>query len=382
MLTAILTWGIWLGQLTFPNQPLPFNFELKEVNNKPVMIVMNGDERLSCDEISTTNDSLFVKMPFFDSEFKLAYKGNVMSGVWINHGRKEKNIIPFSAIQGISYRFKASQKPKYNITGKWETWFDIDNPDSSIAIGQFEQNGSIVKGTFLTETGDHRFLQGIMDGDSLKLSVFDGVHAWLYLAKVNENTLTGMYYSGIHYQAPFNAKRNENVKLRDPSSITTVDAKFDFQLPDLDSSIVTLNDKKFKQKVIILQIMGSWCPNCMDESILFNQIYKERKNEGLEIIGLGFEKSSEYDIARNNLLRIKRRLNIEYPILVAGVSGAQNVMKTFPNIKNFISFPTSIFIDRSGNVVKVHAGYSGPATGAEYEIYQKDLKRTLDRLLR
>jgi thiol-disulfide isomerase/thioredoxin len=191
-----------------------------------------------------------------------------------------------------------------------------------------------------------------------------------------------MYYSGIHYQAPFNAKRNENVKLRDPSSITTVDAKFDFQLPDLDSSIVTLNDKKFKQKVIILQIMGSWCPNCMDESILFNQIYKERKNEGLEIIGLGFEKSSEYDIARNNLLRIKRRLNIEYPILVAGVSGAQNVMKTFPNIKNFISFPTSIFIDRSGNVVKVHAGYSGPATGAEYEIYQKDLKRTLDRLLR
>jgi thiol-disulfide isomerase/thioredoxin len=305
-----------------------------------------------------------------------------MSGVWINHGRKEKNIIPFSAIQGISYRFKASQKPKYNITGKWETWFDIDNRDSSIAIGQFEQNGSIVKGTFLTETGDHRFLQGIMDGDSLKLSVFDGVHAWLYLAKVNENTLTGMYYSGIHYQAPFNAKRNENVKLRDPSSITTVDAKFDFQLPDLDSSIVTLNDKKFKQKVIILQIMGSWCPNCMDESILFNQIYKERKNEGLEIIGLGFEKSSEYDIARNNLLRIKRRLNIEYPILVAGVSGAQNVMKTFPNIKNFISFPTSIFIDRSGNVVKVHAGYSGPATGAEYEIYQKDLKRTLDRLLR
>jgi hypothetical protein len=210
MLTAILTWGIWLGQLTFPNQPLPFNFELKEVNNKPVMIVMNGDERLSCDEISTTNDSLFVKMPFFDSEFKLAYKGNVMSGVWINHGRKEKNIIPFSAIQGISYRFKASQKPKYNITGKWETWFDIDNRDSSIAIGQFEQNGSIVKGTFLTETGDHRFLQGIMDGDSLKLSVFDGVHAWLYLAKVNENTLTGMYYSGIHYQAPFNAKRNES----------------------------------------------------------------------------------------------------------------------------------------------------------------------------
>jgi len=382
MLGAILSWGIWLGQLLIPGQLLPFNFELVEEGNKPVMIIHNATERIRCDEISLVGDSMFIRMPFFDSEFRLKNDGRFLAGVWINHGRKDNPQIPFSAIHGVSYRFKTEVASKINITGKWETWFDTDTPDSSLAVGIFNQQGNIVTGTFLTETGDHRYIEGVMDGDSLRLSVFDGVHAWLYIAKADSKNLSGTFYSGNHYHAPFHANRNDSIKLRDANTITKTEGKIQFNFPDLDSVNVALKDSRFHQKVVILQIMGSWCPNCMDESILFNKIYEERKEEGLEIIGLAFEKSSDFNIARQNLKRMKNLLGISYPILIAGVTGKDNVMKALPFVKDFISFPTTIFLNRKGEAVKVHAGYSGPATGSSYEAYQADLKRTLDRLLR
>lgn len=382
MYNITLLFSLWLGQLFLVDQPLPFNFDITEQNGKPVFIIHNAEERIVCDIYRVTEDSMFVRVPVFDSEFKLRIEGDRLRGKWVNYGKKGAPEITFMGYKGVSQRFTDQGQPAADINGKWETWFDVDSPDSSIAIGVFNQDNNHVTGTFLTETGDHRYLEGSLVGRTLKMSVFDGTHAWLYVAEVKGDSMNGMYYSGTTYKAPFHAKRNPLVKLRDPNTITSVEGKLDFSFPDLDSTIVSLHDTRFKNKPVIIQIMGSWCPNCMDETVFLNEFYKARKEEGVEVIGLAFERSGEFSKAKTSVSRLIKKYDVQYPFLIAGVSGKDNVLKQIPQIKNFISFPTSIYLDRKGNVVKVHAGFAGPATGEEFEKFKKEFNKTMDKLIR
>ncbi|MFM7016404.1 MAG: peroxiredoxin family protein [Bacteroidota bacterium] len=374
--------GMWLGQLFLPGQPLPFNFEIKKENEKIVFVIHNAEERIVCDITDVRGDSMFVRLPVFDSEIKIHIEGDRLRGKWINYSKKGNPEVVFVGYKGVTERFTDKAPTTLNVTGKWETWFDVDGPDSSIAIGVFNQQGNKVTGTFLTETGDHRYLDGVITGNTLKLSVFDGAHAWLYIAEIKNDSMNGMYYSGLTYKAPFHARRNENAKLRDPNTITKVEGNLNFSFPNLDSTIISLSDNRFQKKPTIIQFMGSWCPNCMDEAKYFNEMYKTYHEQGLEIIGLAFERSADFSKAKESAARFVNNLNIQYPVLIAGVAGKENVMKALPQVKDFISFPTTIFLDDKGRVVKVHAGFSGPATGKEYEWYKADFEKTIKKLLR
>ena len=377
-----LLMGMWLGQLFLPGQPLPFNFEFKEEKGNIVFVIHNAEERIVCDITDVRGDSIFIHPPYFDSEIKLHIEGDRLRGKWVNYSKKGNPEVVFVGYKGVTERFPDKGNTTLNITGKWETWFDVDSPDSSLAIGVFNQNGNHVTGTFLTETGDHRYLEGVIVGNTLKLSVFDGAHAWLYIAEVKNDSMNGMFYSGNTYKAPFHAKRNEAVKLRDPNTITRVEGELNFSFPDLDSTIVSIKDKRFQKKATIIQFMGSWCPNCMDEAKYFNEIYKTYHEQGLEIIGLTFERSAEFSKAKVSAGRFVNNLGLKYPVLIAGVAGKDNVMKAIPQIKDFISFPTTLFIDDKGKVVKVHTGFSGPATGKEFEIYKSEFEKTIKKLIR
>lgn len=376
--------GVWLGMLQLPDANLPFQFEFAMHDGRPVMIIQNAEERIICDDITSKGDSLFIVMPLYNSEFHLKTGNSRISGIWINKARKTPAIIPFSAQKGNTQRFTTSGKRQDQkiLEGKWETWFDVNTPDSSLAIGIFDEKNGIVCGTFLTESGDHRFLEGVIDGDSLKLSVFDGTHAWLYLARVHDKKIEGMYYSGNTYKAPFLAFRNDSVHLRNPNEITKAEGKITFRLPDADSLLVSSEDPVFQNKVKIIQIMGSWCPNCMDESVFLDSIYRARKEEGLEIIGLSFERTTDFRVAAANIKKLKKKLALTYPILVAGIAQKNEVERVLPGISGFFSYPTTLLIDRKGEIIKVSTGFSGPATGDYWLNYKKEFKRSLDRLLR
>jgi hypothetical protein len=41
---------------------------------------------------------------------------------------------------------------------------------------------------------------------------------------------------------------------------------FDFSFPDVYGRLVSLHDQRYKNKVVIVTIGGTWCPNCMDEA--------------------------------------------------------------------------------------------------------------------
>ena len=72
------------------------------------------------------------------------------------------------------------------------------------ALAEFEQTGDKLTGSFITPSGDYRFLEGIVTGDSLKLSTFDGSHAYTFYAKIaSAQKITG----GV-YLAGYSGKRN------------------------------------------------------------------------------------------------------------------------------------------------------------------------------
>lgn len=373
---ALLT-GIWRAALSLPGADLPFNFEVAATSGAYTITIINAEERIVVDEINYINDSLHIRLPVFDSEIVVYANDSSMNGYWINYSRKGNPAIPFHAAHGQPHRFETNTSPTADVSGRWETWLNAGTPDSSKAIGVFRQEGNRVTGTFLASGGDHRYLEGNVDGDTLWLSTFDGSHCWLYRAVMKDKHLTGRFWSGNHHQSSWHAVRNDSSTLADPSSLASVTGEIKFAFPDTDSTIVAFPGI-YKGKPVILQILGSWCPNCMDESVFLSAFHKENKD--VEIIGLAFERSAEFAKASNNVKRMISRIGINYPVLIAGMVGREEVMKKIPGLKNFTSYPTTIYINSKGETVKVYTGFSGPATSEDFERFKNDFYKTVRSL--
>lgn len=392
--------GKWRGILTFVDSTgliLPFNFDLSFQNDSAKITIHNAEEKILVNEISFKGDSVFIRMPVFDSEFRCKLSGDsLMNGNWINHSRKEKNIIPFTGIYGETNRFDCpeyAEKDNFPFGGKWKCLFSPNEPDSSYAIGVFKQFAHSATGTFLTETGDYRYLEGCLFGKYMLLSCFDGSHAFVFHAEIMpDSTIWGEFYSGIHHHETWIAWKDSTFKLRNADSLTFLKSGFpkvEFAFPDIENKKVSLSDEKYKNKVVILQVMGSWCPNCMDETMFLSDLHKKYGSKGLEVIALAFEKSydgstsltTSFEKAKSNVSRMKNKFNAGYDFLITGFQ-PKDADKALPMLNHVMSFPTTLFLDKKGNVRKIRTGYSGPATGIEYNKSAKEINEFVESLLK
>lgn len=380
--------GLWRGtlKLDIKNQiDLPFMLNVFYAGGEPTITIFNGEETIVIQEVEVKDDSIFFKMPVFDSEFKIRLFPGMMQGNWINHSRKDKNIIPFEAIFGKTQRFDAPGLLRNHFEGKWEVTFGVGTPDSSKAIGIFKQKMQMVTGTFLTETGDYRYLEGVVSGNNLSMSAFDGAHAFLFTATIDQNNfITGTFYSGIHWQEKWIAKKNEKFELRDPYTITKSVKKepLEFSFTNTDGKKVSLADEKFKDKVIIVQIMGSWCPNCMDETAYLCDVYNRYQSKGVEIIALAYERTDNFEKAKNNVLRLKDKFGAQYEFLITGLTGTANASKSLPWLSSVSAFPTTLYLNKKHEIVKIYTGYNGPATGNANIKMKEGVENLLNELIK
>jgi thiol-disulfide isomerase/thioredoxin len=384
--------GVYRGVLYLDekqNAELPFNFEVVYKGKRPLIVIRNGDEKIVVDEINIRGDSVTFKMPVFDTEFKLLYVKDGFEGVWINNYRTSENRLRFKAVFGEEKRFLFEPGPPDPVfEGKWEVIFSPGKNDSSKAIGVFhhvEQTDQLT-GTFLTETGDYRFLEGVKNGNNLFLSAFDGSHAYLFTADFKDGMIkNGKFYSGAHWVEEWEGKRNESFQLRKADEITTVkdpSRSVEFSFPDTEGKMVSLEDKRFHNRPVIVQVMGTWCPNCMDESRYLGELYRKYNPEGLEIVALAFEKTNDQAKAIQQVTRVKNRLRMEYPVLITLQTGKNKASEIFSNLNSISAFPTTLFLDRAHKVIKVHTGFSGPATGEEYEKFKNETEGIIQNLLK
>lgn len=384
--------GLYRATLQTKGGQLPFGLTIEPGKQAGTYAVsaINGTERLAMDSATVTGDSIRIPMALFDSELVAKIDGSKLTGTWRRHRTAQQTLtLPFQAERGPTYRFVPDTKAATtSVAGTWATEFGNkrNQVDTVNAVGVFKQTGNRVSGTFLTPTGDYRYLDGNVVGDSLFLSCFDGSHLFLFKARHDPATkkLTGGFWAGISGYESWVANADPNAKLPDPATLTylkpgakTLTASF----PEPSGNVVSLTDPRYKGKVTVVQIMGSWCPNCMDETNFLSPWYKKNRQRGVEILGLSFERSADMTESGPKIDRMKQRFQIDYPVVLAGTSDKAKAAKALPDLNAVVAFPTTIILDKAGQVRQIYTGFSGPGTGKYYDQYVDEFNSLIDKLL-
>ena len=383
--SAPIQTGMWRGVLKLQNIELPFNLVVNQDGSGVKMQLQNAEERIPLDEVIIDEDSIHIPMYIFDATIHATIENDsLLKGVWIKNYAVDY-VVPFEATYGAVERFKVDQiKEAVSFNGKWEVDF-VEEAGIRKAIGLFNQEGSKVTGTFLTPSGDYRFLEGIVNGNELMLSCFDGTHAYLFKAiQLDSGTIEGEFWSGKTWYQTWTGRRNDQFELPDPYAMTFLKEGYDdFQLkfPNTSGEIIDIADERFKDKILIIQILGSWCPNCMDETRFYVDWYRKNKNRGVEIIGLAFERKADLDYAITRITNMKEKLGVDYEVLIAGTTSRESREKALPMLNKIMSFPTSIILDKQHKVRKIHTGFNGPGTGHYYEKFVEDFNLFMDKLI-
>ena len=374
--------GLWRGIIEMQGQQLPFNFEVtKEATNFQVYL-KNGHERLLQDEVYVEGDSIRIVMLIFDIELRAKINENSLEGYYYkNYDRDFK--LPFSARFGDDFRFAKKEYTSANYSGKYMLDFKSDT-ESYPSVGIFKQDSNYVTGTFLTPTGDYRYLEGNVVNDQLLLSTFDGNHAFLFTATLKGDSIQGDFYSGNVSRETWKGVRDENAIMPDDESLTFLKPgyeRLDFSFPDLNGNKISPAADQFKDKVLILQIFGTWCPNCMDETKFLAPWYKENKDRGVEILGLAYERKDDFAYASARVEKMKEKLGVDYSFVIAGTNDKAKASETLPALNRVLAFPTTIFIGKDGKVKRIHTGFTGPGTGIYYDQFKERFNQTVNELL-
>lgn len=380
--------GPWIVELDLGEEKLPFNWDLGyDSTGRAIISFRNGEEIIVADDVVVSRDSIRIRMPFFDSEFIGAMSSDsLIQGLWANYLKGDEYRIPFVARAGVLSRFpRQSREASEPFVGKWRTWFSPETPDTYNSVGEFQAmaNGTVC-GTFMTETGDYRYLAGTAFDDSLFLSCFDGSHAFLFKAQLRNDSLIGRFWSGTHWQEPWVSVRSDSYHLRDPDSLSFLRGGYervDFRFPDTEGVERSPLDPEYQGKPLLVHIMGSWCPNCLDETKLLREMHAKYAPSGLRIIAVAFEKHADRNRSMAGLRRFKNSLNVPYPILYGGMASKEEATRKLPFLQQLISYPTCIFIGRDGSVQRIRTGFYGPGTGQHYENYKRGLDEYLNELV-
>jgi len=377
------------GQLIPGDYVFEFNMDTLKVpvrlniNKSGTWSFINWTEKITLDSLIWNGKSFSSKMPFFNTVIDgTVLNDSTIEGKWTDMSREPLYQIPFTAKRSYLPQAPKEKLPEnliYSVT------FSPESPtDSDRAVGVFHKYDTLLYGTFLTGSGDHRFLQGYQKGDSLTLSCFDGTHLFYYKAQIEGDSLRGKFYSGKHHSANWVGLKNANAKLSHPDSLTSLKSsseEFKFKVRNEVGDSVQFDRSKFEGKVTIVQIFGSWCPNCTDESRFFKVLYDKYHQNGLDIVPVAFERSDDFSKAKSNVHRQFKQLGLVYPPYFGEKMGKGAAARIFSGLKDLSAYPTSIFIDKKGNVRKIHTGFYGPGTGEFYKIHTAELESFVTNLL-
>jgi peroxiredoxin len=379
--------GTWRAELTVADgKQAPFLFEVHHAaTDSTVVTLLNGEERVPLVGIHYVADTVVIPIEAYDAEIQARVSGDWLEGRFVRKYVAHDTGVPFKAQRGNAPRFALSATPTtVAIDGTWDVLFIGEKNDTTQNVGVFSTNGHIVTGSILTNSGDLRFLEGVVTGAGVQLSAFSGLSPYLIeIDFTGSDTFEGVLYTA-RGKTTLAGRRNDRAALSDAYGLTGLKRGFDrlgFKLPDAEGRVVSLNDDRYKGKVVIVSVLGTWCPNCIDETKYLAQWYRENKQRGVEIVGLAFERKDEAAYANAAINRLKAQYGVEYEILFAGKVGGEAVVKVLPEVIKLTTYPTTFFIDRKGKVAKIHTGFSGPATGAFYEKWQEEFNVLIDELL-
>lgn len=363
------------------DKSIPCRIELK---SEVQWEIVNGAERIPI-EIKWGKDSTFKSsLPLFNTYFEGKKEKGILTGEWVDPTRAGDYRIPFQIIGNKIREFDT--KVHIPVHLKYRIVFEDDSIPAILDMAVVKEE-YVVYGTVLTETGDYRYLQGEpFENNRFYLSAFDGTHLFYLAGQLIDNKIEGVFMSGKHYMAKFKGEADANFELREADQLTWMKNPKEVLKLKLNSDVKTersFGEKDWKDKVTLVQIMGTWCPNCTDESRFVKSMYEKYSAQGLQVVPVSFERGTDKKVSFTRINSQAKQMALPYPVYLG--SGAESPQKSaamvFSQLNHVMSFPTLILIGKDGKVKKVWTGFYGPGTGVHYKEHTAEIEEAVTRLL-
>jgi thiol-disulfide isomerase/thioredoxin len=360
--------GQWEGTVVVDHMTIPFRIDISGKGSKLQGAFINGDERVTSSRGIQEHDAVELDFDQYAEFFRANIEGGELKGtIEGKFGPGPRSTLPFQAS-----RFVAQPDPPAGtvpaIGGLWE--IEVKSPKGESAWRFIvRQTGADVSAAILRVDGDTGTLTGHYREGTFILSHFSGERPYVMEAAPKPDgslTITLNDYNGkreLPAYRPADARAKGLPEPTDPSQHTRVaDPKepFQFSFPDIGGHTISNTDARFLGKVILVNVTGSWCPNCHDEAPFLADLYRRYRDRGLEIVALDFEEPEQIaDLTR--LRWFVQHYGIQYTVLVGG--DPDDVNKKIPQLVHLNSWPTTVFVGRDGLVKSIHAGFASPASG-------------------
>ena len=370
--------GAWRAALDLAGGPLRFGLEIESVGEGLRAKLCNGT---SCQVLKARvqGDTLVLDITDYAATVTAVLRGDSLIGSYQNVGNRGPRIIPLRASRG---RWPATPAPRW-LSGRWDATY-IQDWGTSPRVFEFRDGRAGLEGTIISNTGDYGHFAGTAKADSFSMAHFDGSFVYLITGKLEGDTLRGIFHAGLRTQTPWTAVRSTGAPhLKSPTEVTGADtaSPFRFDFIDINGRRVRNDDARFKNKVVLVDIFGSWCPTCHDAAPELLRLYQRYRPRGLEMVGLAYEVTGDSAIDGRQVRRYRDKFGITFPLLLAGINDTEAAAATLPQLRGFTSFPTTLFLGRDGRIRRVHAGFYGPATGAQHRRLVRDYEKEIETLL-
>ena len=361
--------GSYRLTLALPLGELPVGLEMAPgANGKLAATLVNGENKVPAETTTVAGDTITFAFPSYDSSLTAkAQADGSLAGEATLRRRDGPVKVALKATPDTAWRFYAKPAPATApLAGTW-LLTPADPEDEKGLLILRDAGGGKLAGTVQYATGDVRWLAGEQSGDEFALSTFDGNQGSVWRGKIANGVITGVNFVATSKEpAKWTARPQGKAPADQVEAIGEEKPPVDriaFTFPDADGKPVSLADPRFKGKVVVVAIGGTWCPNCHDEAQYLAPYVKRRRAEGLEVIGLQFEYSDDRARSAAQSKKFAQRYRIDYPLLIAGKATPDDTKRALPAIGGVKIYPTTLFIDRKGKLRAIHTGYAGPATG-------------------
>lgn len=371
--------GSWRGVLDLAGGPLHFGLRIDDDGSGMRAELCNAGECVGAGPVRVVGDSLIIDLTDYAATIGARMSGDSIVGAYSNVGSRGPRVIPLRASRGS---WPASRLPE-GFGGQWDATLVTDGR-ASPRIFVFSDGPHGAEAAVISNTGDYGRFRGDVAGDSAAFSHFDGTFVYRFTARLDGDTLRGTFHAGLRTQTPFTAVRSTGrAHLRPPDEMTRADttAPFRFAFPDLAGRLVTQDDPRFRGKVVVVDVFGTWCSTCHYAAPILEAFHREFGPRGFAVVGLAYEVTGDTAIDGVLVRRYREKFGLTFPLLLAGVGTAELAAPTLPQLDGFTAFPTTIFLGRDGRVRRVHAGFYGPATGEMHRRQVAEFRAVIERLL-
>jgi thiol-disulfide isomerase/thioredoxin len=371
--------GLWDATIGRNGLEIPFRFEISGSGSQIRGSFFNGEDRETSSSGKFENGTLLLRFDSYSTRLEATLKDGALDGTYGKEGRR----YPFHAVRFTLPTAEAnSQAP--SIAGLWEVAAQSAKTGEGAWRFIVRQSGAEVSAAILRVDGDTGAIEGRYKDGKFVLSHFDGARPLLLDVTPQGDGTLALLENG---RTQLTAVRSERARAQglpepaDPSRHTSVkdpSEPFHFSAPDLNGKLVSDRDARFRNKVVIVAISGSWCPNCHDEAPFLEELYRKYRRRGLEIVSLSFEQGEQVKDPVQ-LRAFIREFGIDYTVLVPGEPS--ELADKIPQAVDLDCFPTTFYLGRDGKVRSVHAGFSGRASGQFHDELRREVSALIERLL-